>query len=249
VSRIGTETLPRGLERVAERVYRLRGDLRGSMNVYFIEGPGGEIVQYDAGTSSMLRANRRVAQDLGGVDRVVLGHAHCDHRGTAPRLGPPVYCHPDEVVWAESPDALCSYWDLSLLEVPPVRWLYQLLLRWWDGGAVEVAGTVEAGDTVAGFEVVHLPGHAPGQIGLWRAEDRVALVSDTVYVVDSARLKALPEGEASVPHPAWAWDHQAAKESVRKLAGLAPSVVLAGHGEPLRGDDLTEALLAAAERY
>jgi glyoxylase-like metal-dependent hydrolase (beta-lactamase superfamily II) len=139
--------------------------------------------------------------------------------------------------------------DLSMLEVAPVRMLYPILMRWWDGGAVEIAGTVEEGDRVAGFEVIHFPGHAPGLIGLWRESDRVALVSDTIYVVDSARLKALPAGEASVPHPAWAWDHQQAKESVRKLAALGPATVLTGHAEPLTGDDLTTTLLTAADRY
>jgi glyoxylase-like metal-dependent hydrolase (beta-lactamase superfamily II) len=197
----------------------------------------------------MLRANRKAAIELGGIDRIVLGHAHADHRGTAPHLGPPVYVHPDEAADAASSDSISSYMDLSMLEVAPVRLLYRALLPWWDGGPVEVAGTVEEGDEVAGFEVVHFPGHAPGLIGLWRESDRVALVSDTIYVVDSARLKPLPEGTASVPHPAWAWNHGKAKESVRKLAALAPSTVLAGHAEPLVGDDLTDVLLQAADRF
>lgn len=240
---------PKGLEEVADGVFLLRGDLRGSMNIYFVRGPDGEIVQFDAGTRSMVRAARRVAQDFGGVERIVLGHGHADHRGTASKLGPPVWCHEDEVADATSPASIAPYMDLSLLEVAPVRMLYPILLRWWDGGAVEIAGTVEEGDRVAGFEVIHFPGHAPGLIGLWRESDRVALVSDTIYVVDSARMKALAPGEASVPHPAWAWNHQQAKESVRKLAGLSPKTVLTGHAEPLRGDDLTATLLAAADRY
>src|SRR6478736_4667106 len=66
------------------------------------------------------------------------------------------------------------------------------------------------GDEVAGFKVIHCPGHAPGLIGLWRESDRVAIGSDVVYLGDSARLKPLPAGEASVPHPAWAWDHSKA---------------------------------------
>ena len=239
----------RNLEEVAEGVYRLRGDLRGSMNIYFVRGPDGRVTQFDAGTRAMLGANRRAAIELGGVDRIVLGHAHADHRGTAPKLGPPVYCHPDEVEDAASPGAFDSYMDLSLLEVAPVRWLYRVLLPLWDGGPVEVEGTVEEGEDVAGFEVIHFPGHARGLIGLWRESDRVALVSDTIYVVDSARLKPLPEGTASVPHPAWAWNHQKAKESVRKLAALSPSVVLTGHAEPLVGEDLTGVLLEAAEKF
>ncbi|MEX1220234.1 MAG: MBL fold metallo-hydrolase [Solirubrobacterales bacterium] len=240
---------PNGLEEVAEGVFLLRGDLRKSMNVYFVRGPVGEVVQFDAGTRSMLRTNRRIAQEFGGVDRIILSHGHADHRGTAPKLGPPVWCHPAEVVDATSSASLAPYMDLSLLEFAPVRMLYPMLMRWWDGGAVEIAGTLEEGDTVAGFEVIHFPGHAPGLIGLWRESDRVALVSDTIYVVDSARMKELPAGEASVPHPAWAWDHQQAKASVRKLAALGPTTVLTGHAAPLTGEDLTATLLAAADRH
>jgi hydroxyacylglutathione hydrolase len=244
-----SKTVPDGLVEVAENVWLLAGDLKGAMNIYFVRGPEGEIIQFDAGTSSMTGKCRRVIREFGGIDRVVLGHAHADHRGTAPGLGVPVYCHPDEVADATSEASIAPYMHLKELEFAPVRWIYPYLLRRWDGGAVEIAGTVEEGDTVAGFEVIHFPGHAPGLIGLWRESDRVALVSDTVYFVDSARLRPLPEGEASVPHPAWAWDHQRAKESVRKLAALEPRVVAAGHEHPLRGDDLSDVLLRAADKY
>ena len=36
----------------------------------------------------------------------------------------------------------------------------------------------------AGFKVMHLPGHAPGLIGLFRETDRLALVSDCFYTLD-----------------------------------------------------------------
>ncbi|MBS1880465.1 MAG: MBL fold metallo-hydrolase, partial [Actinobacteria bacterium] len=189
------------------------------------------------------------AAELGGLERVVLGHAHADHRGSAPYLGVPVHCHPDEVADAESAASIAPYMDLSLLPVAWVRWLYPTLLRRWDGGPVRIADTVAEGDEVAGFRVLHFPGHAPGLIGLWRERDRVALVSDVVYLIDSARLKPLPPGEASVPHPAWAWDHQRAKESVRRLAALEPRLVGAGHGQPLTGSGLRGTLERAAEKY
>jgi glyoxylase-like metal-dependent hydrolase (beta-lactamase superfamily II) len=236
------------LDRVADGVWLLRGDFRGAMNIYFIEDGDG-VVQFDAGTKSMRKKAAEAARELGGLKRIVLGHAHADHRGTAPYLGAPVFCHPDEVTDAEGDKAVSPYFNLSLLPVAPVRWLYPGLLRWWDGGAVKVNGTVSEGDEVAGFKVLHFPGHAPGLIGLWRESDRVALVSDIVYFVDSARLKPLPHGEASVPHPAFAWNHQEAKRSVRRLAELEPLVVAAGHEEPLRGDNLRPVLEAAAEKY
>jgi glyoxylase-like metal-dependent hydrolase (beta-lactamase superfamily II) len=236
------------VEEIAKGVWQVRGDLRKSMNVYFLEDGDG-VVQFDAGSSAMTKAVRAAGEKLGGTSRVVLGHAHADHRGTAPSLDAPVLCHPDEVADAESDASIAPYMDLSQLPVAPVRWIYPFLLRRWDGGAVRIADTVSEGDEVAGFEVLHFPGHAPGLIGLWRASDRVALVSDVVYFIDSARLKPLPEGEASVPHPAWAWDHARAKESVRRLAALEPLVVAAGHAGPLRGEDLRPTLEAAADRY
>jgi glyoxylase-like metal-dependent hydrolase (beta-lactamase superfamily II) len=218
------------------------------MNVYFIEDGDG-VVQFDAGTKSMRKKTAAAAQELGGLKRIVLGHAHADHRGTAPYLGAPVFCHPDEVDDAASDKAVTSYFNLSLLEVAPIRWIYPFLLRHWDGGPVKIAGTVAEGEEVAGFRVLHFPGHAPGLIGLWRESDRVALVSDVVYLVDSARLKPLPHGEASVPHPAFAWNHQEAKRSLRRLAELEPLVVGTGHERPLRGDGLRATLEAAAEKY
>jgi hydroxyacylglutathione hydrolase len=236
------------MEKVADGLWLLQGDLRKSMNIYFLEEEGG-VVQFDAGSKSMTKAARVAAAELGGLKRVVLGHAHADHRGTAPSMGVPVLCHPDEVADAESDASIAPYMDLSQLPVAPVRWIYPFLLRRWDGGAVKIDGTVSEGDEVAGFRVLHFPGHAPGLIGLWRERDRVAIVSDVIYLVDSARLKPLPRGEASVPHPAWAWNHARAKESVRRLAALEPKVVCAGHGLPLRGDNLRETLERAAEKY
>lgn len=230
-------------EQVADGVWRLAGDIKGGMNVYFIADEGG-VTMYDAGTKPMTKAVKKAAEGLGGLKRVVLGHAHTDHRGTAPGLDAPVYCHPDEVADAEREGWKLSYWDHSKLDYAPVRWIYPTLHRRWDAGAVEVAGTVSEGDPVAGFEVVHFPGHAPGLIGLWRDSDGLALVSDTVYFGDPEHLKANEtieveglEGRVStVAHPAFNWDTGKARESLRKLASLRPKAVWAGHETGLIGD-------------
>jgi len=237
------------MEKVADGVWQLRGDARDAMNIFFLEDGDG-VIQFDAGTKPMAKKARAAAEQLGGLKRIVLGHAHPDHRGTAPSLDVPVYCHPDEVPYAENPDWRWDYLDLSQLPMLS-RLIYPFLLRRWDGGAVKIDGTVEEGDEVAGFRVVHFPGHAPGQIGLWRESDRLALVSDVVYLLDTTRRigRPLPEGEASVPHPAWSWDHAGAKESVRKLAALEPRTVCTGHEKPLRGESLRETLERAAEKF
>jgi glyoxylase-like metal-dependent hydrolase (beta-lactamase superfamily II) len=236
------------MEKVADGVWLLRGDTRKSMNIYFLEDEGG-VVQFDAGTKAMVKKAQAAAQQLGGLKRIVLGHAHADHRGTAPSMGVPVHCHADDVADAESPASIAPYMEISQLPIP-ARWIYPTLLRRWDGGAVKIDGTVAEGDEVAGFRVIQFPGHAPGLIGLWRESDRLALVSDVIYLIDSTKMgRPLPKGEASVPHPAWNWDHAQAKESIRKLAALEPALVCAGHDEPLRGENLRPALERAAEKY
>lgn len=219
-------------EKVADGVWRHAGDLRHAMNVFFITDEGG-VTQFDAGTEAMTSGAARAAAELGGVRRIVLGHSHADHRGTAPGLGVPVLCHVDEVADAEG-DGGYHYFDIDQIPVWYSRRLYPWLLRRWDGGPVKVAEALQEGDEIAGFKVIHLPGHAPGMIGLWRERDRLALVSDTIYLVDSMRLRRADH--PSVPHPVWNLDHGIARSSVRKLAALEPRTVCPGHAEPLTGE-------------
>jgi hydroxyacylglutathione hydrolase len=236
------------LENVADGVWVVRGDLNRSMNVYLLEDDGG-VTAFDAGTKPMVKAVKTAAEKLGGLKRVVLGHSHSDHRGTAPYLGAPVYCHPHEQPYAEKPTwrENAPYWGKhELLEVPWSRWLYNHYLHdRWDGGAVEIAGTVSEGDRICGFTVIDFTGHSPGLIGLWRDADRLCLTSDTVYYVDSARLKEIDH--PTLPHRVFNWDQEKAKQSLRKLAGMQPATVMAGHEEAHSEPNLPELLLKAAD--
>jgi glyoxylase-like metal-dependent hydrolase (beta-lactamase superfamily II) len=108
---------------------------------------------------------------------------------------------------------------------------------------VQVAGTLDEGDDVAGFKVIHLPGHAPGLIGLFRESDRLALVSDTVYTLDAQSGRKEP---AHVPHPAFNQDTEQALVSIGKLAALNPTTVWAGHADPVTGDVKAQLERAAA---
>lgn len=221
------------LEPVAGGVWLVRGGFpKRTMNVYLLEEQDGGVTMFDAGIKAMARALGDLAERMGGLRRIVLGHAHSDHRGAAPRLGAPVLCHPDERADAEG-DWGEHYWDYSKLENPLVRAAYPAINRHWDGGPVAVAGTVEEGDEVAGFEVRHFPGHAPGLIGLWRARDRLALVSDTVYTVDPQTGRDVTP---QVAHPAFNHSTETARESLRKLAALEPREVWPGHLQPVTGD-------------
>ena len=228
-------------EWVAEGVWIVRGGVPRTMNVFLIESGGGVVV-FDAGIASMAADVRRIATAMGGIERVVLGHAHPDHRGSAPRLGAPVFCHPDEKVDAESARGE-HYFDTSKLPVP-ARFLYPRLLQHWDGGPVTISGTVDEGDEVAGFEVVHLPGHAPGLIALFRRRDRLALVSDVFYTADVRTGLPCPP---RLPHDAFTQDRDRARASLTRLAELQPSAAWPGHLGPVTGD-VRRTLLATAER-
>ena len=125
-----------------------------------------------------------------------------------------------------------------------IRLFHGFLHRFvWDGGPVQIAGTVEEGDEIAGFRVVHLPGHAPGLIGLWRESDRLALVSDCFYTLD---VETTRKGAPRVPHAAFNYDTEQARASIRKLAALDPATVWAGHAGPLTGDVAGQLERAAA---
>jgi len=222
------------LEPIARGVWLMRGGLpKRTMNVYLLEEDGGVTI-FDAGIQEMAKPLRQVAERMGGLERVVLGHSHADHRGAAPELGAPVFCHPDEVPDAEG-DGGYRYFDLTKLESAVMRRAYPFLLREWDGGPVRVAGTVDEGDEVAGFEVKHFPGHAPGLIGLWREQDRLALVSDTLYTLDPDSPFS-PYGAPRLPHAAFTPARAQATESLRKLAALEPREAWAGHADPVTGD-------------
>lgn len=229
-------------ERVADGVWIVRGGFpQKVMNVYLLEDEGG-LTLFDAGISDMTVALVACAARLGGIKRIVLGHADADHRGAAPSLDAPVYCHPADRQAAESPETFRPYWDLSKL-APHGRLLLGRLLPIWDGGAVQIEGTVQEGEQIAGFKVIDLPGHAPGLIGLYRESDRLALVSDLIYTLDP---QTGVKGRARLPHPAFDIDLEQARASIRKLAAISPSVVWSGHTDPVRGDVSAQLERAAA---
>jgi len=83
-----------------------------------------------------------------------------------------------------------------------------------------VTGTVEEGDVIdlgdRHFEVLHLPGHSPGSIGLWEAATGVLFSGDAIY--DGPLLDEGSDGDI----PAYI-------RTMHRLAELPARVVHAGH--------------------
>lgn len=229
-TRIASRATPEA-KLVAEGVWVVQGQ-PGRCNVYLLEDDGG-VTLFDAGARTMVRALASAGAKLGGIRRIVLGHGHTDHRGAAPGLGVPVLCHPDAVKDAEGSGGF-DYWPEGLAALPsPQRQIHRVLHRFaWDGGPVKIAATVNEGDEIAGFRVVDIPGHAPGQIALWRESDRLALATDAFYTLDMWGRDCAPK----LPQAMYNFDTEQARASLRKLAALEPAAAWPGHAKPVTGD-------------
>ena len=110
------------------------------------------------------------------------------------------------------------------------------------GGLVEAVGEVPAaaatrlladGDVIdlgdRCFEVLHLPGHSPGSIGLWEAATGVLFSGDAVY--DGPLLDELTGS-----------DIDAYVATIERVRALPVSVVHGGHEASFGRERLTEAL-------
>lgn len=235
--------MARGPRPVARGVWLVTGGLPApAMNVYLIEDPGGGVTMFDAGASSMTKGLVEITRSMGGLNRILLGHGHPDHRGAAPGLGAPVHCHSDNVEDSTT-EGRPAYMDFHRLGIHG-RVIMPGLFSLWDGGPVQIAGTLSDGDDVSGFRVVLLEGHAPGQIGLFREEDGIALTSDCFYTLDP---QTGIKGKPRLPHAAFNRDQHATREAVRKLAEIGPSAAWPGHADPIT-DDVKATLLELYNR-
>jgi hydroxyacylglutathione hydrolase len=164
--------------------------------------PGGDLERIEA-------AIAKVGLD---VQKVLLTHGHIDHAGAAAEFkerhgGLPI----------EGPhladkfllDGLAEQGAMFGLDgarsVTPDRWLSE-------GDTVEVAG--------ARFSVLHCPGHSPGSVVLFNADQRFALVGDVLFRGSIGRTD-FPYG-----------DHDALIEAIKtKLFPLGDDVAfICGHG-------------------
>jgi glyoxylase-like metal-dependent hydrolase (beta-lactamase superfamily II)/predicted ester cyclase len=230
-TRVGRRFGAAAPKQIAAGVWLVKGGVPRSMNAYLLVDEGG-ITLWDTGIAAMAGGLAAAAARLGGLRRIVLSHAHADHRGACAQLRAPVFCHPDEVADVEG-DAGRHYGHPERFGFPPARVIYPRLVAMWDGGPVPVSGTINEGDDVAGFRVVAIPGHSPGQIALWRESDRLALAADCFTMLD---VQTGRPGGPNAPHPAFNYDDEQARESMRTLAALEPAAAWPGHGDALTGD-------------
>lgn len=172
---------------------------------------------------------RRILRELRGreVRAHALTHAHPDHQGASHRvceeLGIPL--------WVGAADADAAEDPRLIAQRQPDHPINRLFSKVMTGPGHPVARRLEEGDDVAGFTVLDTPGHSAGHIALWREADGVLIAGDVLN--NQHPLLGFPRGLRE-PLGIFTPDPERNRESIRRLGELSPSLVLLGHGPPVR---------------
>lgn len=203
------------MQQVADGVWRLSQRPRPLINVYLV----GDVL-IDAGRRTDRRRIFKQLEDR-ELSLLALTHAHPDHQGVAKDIcearGIPLACHVDDVDAMERPISAGA--DLAS----------RLIVRFWAGPPHPVARALREGDEIAGFRVVHAPGHSPGEVIFFRESDRVAICGDVIRNLSYLTMRSV----IKEPPEAFNDDTAENRRSIRKLAELRPALILPGHGAPV----------------
>ncbi len=211
-------------------------------NAYLV-GDAASWVLVDACKPGHDRAIRQAAEHrFGPAARpraIILTHGHFDHAGSAGPLADlwqvPIYAHARELPFLT-----------GQAHYPPMNYappgFFTRLARFFPTSTVDLGSRLRAFEPapVPGMEswqLVETPGHTPGHVCFFRAEDAVLLAGDAVTTMNLDSFFATITKRKQVcrpPVPATP-DWIGARESVRRLARLRPSVIAAGHGAPMAG--------------
>jgi len=170
-----------------------------------------------------------------------LTHCHVDHTGSAAELvrrsGARVLAHRDEVPYIEKTESLpASSFVRRLLD-----WVSDRVFR---TSACQVDQALEDGDVVdalGGLQVIHAPGHTPGNIALYGSKRGILFCGDTIFNGNPLSGR----GGIQPPPRVVSLDATRAEASARMLAQLPAEVACFGHGEPIlerAGERLREAV-------
>jgi hydroxyacylglutathione hydrolase len=207
------------MKELADGVWQLSGFPPNLMNVYLV----GDVL-VDAATR---QSGRRIVRQLKGRDLAahMLTHAHSDQQGASREVcetfGIPFWVGAEDADAAERPELI--------LERQPTHPVNRFIWRTMAGPGRRVDRKLEDGDDVAGFTLLHTPGHSAGHMALWRERDGVLICGDVLASMDTLTgVRGLREPKDFLtPDPA------RNRDSARRLAALKPNLVLFGHGPPL----------------
>jgi len=186
---------------------------------------------------------------------ILMTHGHFDHvgalEGLAEEWDAPVYAHPLERPYL---DGTASY--------PPGDpsvggGLMAALARFYPRGPVNLGARLRdlpedgAVPGLPGWRWIATPGHSAGHVSFWREADRALVVGDAFVTTkqESAYAVAVQRPELHGPPAYYTTEWDKAGDSVRRLAALAPALVVTGHGQAMRGPEMRGALEELARDF
>lgn len=225
------------IEEVAQGVHRIESDLGPRFMCQFLLVGDERTLLVDTGLpETPAEALEPAFERVGAVpDLVLVSHADLDHSGGKRRLRelhPRALfaCHELDRRWIESSEAMVRenyLWHEPYgFEEPGEEGRRDLLALC--GGDAPVDLGLRGGETLrldAGWrvEVLHLPGHTLGHLGVWDQRSRAAIVIDAALadgIYDRAGTKLIP--------PRY-YDAAAYRSTIRRIRALEPELLLTSH--------------------
>jgi glyoxylase-like metal-dependent hydrolase (beta-lactamase superfamily II) len=229
---------------VAPGIHRIESDLGPRLLAQYVLIGSERTVLLDTGLAStpepvLVPALAELGL-AGGPDLVVISHADVDHSGgnAAIRARYPrarFACHAADRAWVESAAAMLdgNYLWYHAYGFGPSE-ADRAFLTTELGGDVPIDDELAGGDTLdlgGGWvlDVLHLPGHTPGHIGLWDPRSRSALV------VDAILDRGVRDRAGRLLIPPRIYDTAGYIDTIARVAALAPERLLTAHFELLEG--------------
>lgn len=151
------------------------------------------------------------------IKRILITHAHPDHVGALPLL----VAESEAQVYASTIDTPVVEGQAEVVRNPgPIRPPKTILK------GAPVAVQLEDEDTINGldgWQALLTPGHSPGHLAFWQAEQRILIAGDTMFHVFGITQ---PPGFLTV-------DAAQNRQSILRLADLKPDTLCFGHGQPI----------------
>lgn len=230
------------------------------VNLFFFGHPGqSNWTLIDAGLFGSAERIKSAAERRFGAGHppkaIILTHGHFDHIGAVRELAAewnvPVYAHKLELPFLTGrssyppPDPTVGGGMMASLSFLYPRSPIDLAERVQEFPA---DGSVP---DMQGWQWIHTPGHTPGHVSLYRAADRLLIAGDAFVTTkqESALAVLAQRPEIHGPPAYFTPDWQSAHESVKRLAELAPEIAATGHGRPLRGQAMRDALQTLARDF
>ena len=230
---------------VAPGVHRIESDLGPRLIAQYVLIGSERTVLIDTGLASTPEPVLFPAlTELGlvdGPDLVVISHADVDHSGgnAALRERYPharFACHAADRAWVERADAMLAgnyLWYDAYGFGPSAE--DRAFLAAELGADAPIDETLADGDVLdlgAGWvlDVLHLPGHTPGHIGLWDPRSRSALVIDAILD------RGVRDRAGTLLIPPRVYDTAGYVATIARVAALAPARLLTAHFAVLEGD-------------